>query len=113
VIFAAAGTQWWCPAFLKPLRLLGQRSYEVYLTHMFVLFVFLHVFLALNSPMWLVPFYFLLSIIVATLLGDLVARFYSDPVNAALRQRWGEGKLGSALAAASGQPPEAELPAAK
>jgi peptidoglycan/LPS O-acetylase OafA/YrhL len=76
---------------------LGQRSYEVYLTHMFVVFAFLHLFLALNKPMWLVPLYFILSIVVATLLGDLVARLYSDRMNAFLRQRWGEGKLGSAI----------------
>jgi peptidoglycan/LPS O-acetylase OafA/YrhL len=113
VIIAAAGTQWQCPAFLRPLRLLGRRSYEVYLTHMFVLFAFLHVFLALNSPMWLVPLYFILSIVVATLLGDLVARLYSDRVNAALRQRWGDGKLGSALAAGGSTPSETELPVGK
>jgi peptidoglycan/LPS O-acetylase OafA/YrhL len=97
VIIAAAGTQWKCPAFLRPLRLLGQRSYEVYLTHMFVLFAFLHVFLAMNKPMWLVPVYFVFAIVVATILGDLVARVYSDRMNAWLRRLWGEGKLGSAI----------------
>jgi peptidoglycan/LPS O-acetylase OafA/YrhL len=97
VIIAAAGTQWKCPAFLRPLRLLGRRSYEVYLTHMFVLFAFLHVFLALNKPMWFVPLYFVFAIVVATLLGDLVARLYSDRVNAWLRRVWGEGKLGAAI----------------
>ena len=97
VIIAAARTQWQCPVFLRPLRRLGQRSYEVYLTHMFVVFAFLHLFLALNKPMWLVPFYFLFTIVVAALLGDLVASFYSDRMNAFLRQAWGEGKLGSAI----------------
>jgi peptidoglycan/LPS O-acetylase OafA/YrhL len=97
VTIAAAGTRWQCPAFLRPLRLLGRRSYEVYLTHMFVVFAFLHLFLAMNKPMWLIPLYFLLAIVVATSLGDIVARFYTDPVNGSLRQRWGEGKLGSAI----------------
>lgn len=97
VIIAAAQTQWRYPGVLRPLRWLGQRSYEVYLTHMFVVFAFLHLFLALNKPMWLVPLYFILSIVVATILGDLVARLYSDRMNAFLRQGWGEGKLGSAI----------------
>jgi peptidoglycan/LPS O-acetylase OafA/YrhL len=97
VIIAAAQTRWECPRFLRPFRLLGRRSYEVYLTHMFVVFAFLHLFLAMGKPMWLVPVYFIATIIVATLVGDLVATFYSDRVNTALRQHWGEGKLGSAL----------------
>jgi peptidoglycan/LPS O-acetylase OafA/YrhL len=97
VILAAAQTRWECPAFLRPFRLLGRRSYEVYLTHMFVVFGFLHIFLAVGKPMWLVPVYFIATIIVATVLGDLVARLYSDRMNATLRARWGEGKLGSAI----------------
>jgi|SRR5579863_634334 len=97
VIIAAAQTQWRCPDVLRPLRRLGQRSYEVYLTHMFVVFAFLHLFWVLNKPMWFVPLYFVLSIVVAALLGDSVARLYSDRMNAFLRQRWGEGKLGSAI----------------
>jgi peptidoglycan/LPS O-acetylase OafA/YrhL len=97
VIIAAAQTRWECPRFLRSFRLLGRRSYEVYLTHMFVVFAFLHFFLAMGKPMWLVPVYFIATIIVATLVGDLVATFYSDRANSALRQHWGEGKLGSAL----------------
>ena len=97
VIIASAHTQWRCPSFLKPFLRLGQRSYEVYLTHMFVVFAFFHLFLALGKPMWFVPLFFLLTIVVATVVGDLVARLYSDRVNVLLRARWGEGKLGSAL----------------
>ena len=111
LIIAAARTQWQCPSLLKPVLRLGQRSYEVYLTHMFVVFAFFHAFLALGKPMWFVPIFFLLTIIVATVLGDLVARLYSDPLNVKLRRQWGEGKLGSALEAS---PSAADaLPAAK
>jgi peptidoglycan/LPS O-acetylase OafA/YrhL len=97
VIIASARTQWECPAVLRPFRRMGQRSYEVYLTHMFVVFGFLHVFLAIGKPMWFVPVFFIATIIVATILGDLVASLYSDRMNATLRRQWGEGKLGSAL----------------
>jgi peptidoglycan/LPS O-acetylase OafA/YrhL len=97
LILVSAHTQWKCPAILRPFRRLGQRSYEVYLTHMFAVFAFFHVSLALGKPMWFVPLYFLLTIAVATLLGDFVASFYSDRMNAKLRRRWGEGKLGSAF----------------
>ncbi len=113
VIVAAAHTQWRCPAVLLPLRRMGQRSYEVYLTHMFVVFAFLHLFFALNRPMWFVPIYFLLAIFVATLLGDCVARAYSDRMNGFLRQRWGEGKLGSAVERTARPHPTTEIPVAK
>jgi peptidoglycan/LPS O-acetylase OafA/YrhL len=112
LIVAAARTQWQCPSFLKPVLRLGQRSYEVYLTHMFVVFAFFHAFLALGKPMWFVPLFFLLTIIVATLLGDLVASFYSDPMNAKLRRHWGGGKLGSALEPDTAPPGNGALPAA-
>ncbi len=45
VITAAAQTEWRGPRVLAPFLLLGQRSYEVYLTHMFVVFALLHIFL--------------------------------------------------------------------
>jgi peptidoglycan/LPS O-acetylase OafA/YrhL len=112
LIIAAARTQWQCPPFLRPVLRLGQRSYEVYLTHMFVVFAFFHIFLGLGKPMWFVPVFFLLTIIVATLLGDVVASFYSDRMNATLRRLWGEGKLGSALEADAAPPRDAVLPAA-
>jgi hypothetical protein len=80
---------------------------------MFVVFAFLHLFLAMNKPMWCVPLYFLLAIVVATSLGDLVARFYTDPVNDSLRQRWGEGKLGSAIKAEETPSSAGEVPVAR
>ena len=73
------------PSFLTPLLKLGQRSYEVYLTHVFVIFAFLAVFLRLNRPIVLVPAYFLIAIIVSGILGEAVAQFYSEPANRWLR----------------------------
>ncbi len=113
VIIAAAHTQWRCPNVLLPFRRMGQRSYEVYLTHMFVVFAFFHLFLALGKPMWFVPLFFLFTIVVATVLGDLVAGFYSDRMNATLRARWGEGKLGSAIETEPSVPATDAIPASK
>jgi peptidoglycan/LPS O-acetylase OafA/YrhL len=78
---ASSASEWRAPRLLAPLLNLGQRSYEVYLTHVFVIFVFLAVFLRLNKPIVLVPAYFTASIIVSALLGEGVARFYSEPAN--------------------------------
>ena len=97
VIAAAAQTHWRGPRVFTPFLILGQRSYEIYLTHMFVVFAFFHLFLMAGKPMRAVPALFATVILFAVLLGELVARFYSEPMNRWLRNRWGDGpeKLGS------------------
>ena len=99
VIVAAAETRWNSPGALAPFLLLGRRSYEIYLTHMFVVFALLHIFLAAGKPMIGVPVFFLGVILLGAGLGEFVARFYSEPMNRWLRRRLGDGpeKLGSVV----------------
>jgi len=85
VITAAAQSQWTAPGILLPVTRLGQRSYEIYLTHMFVVFVLFGLF---KSP---VTVLFMATILISALLGEAVARFYSEPVNRWLRT--GRGKV--------------------
>jgi peptidoglycan/LPS O-acetylase OafA/YrhL len=87
IMIAAAQTQWRSPRIVKPLLMAGQRSYEVYLTHMFVVFVFFDWFVTRGKPMAAVPWLFVVAIIVAVVLGDAVGRFYSEPMNQYLRSR--------------------------
>jgi peptidoglycan/LPS O-acetylase OafA/YrhL len=97
VIVLAAHTRWRSPRVLAPLLLAGQRSYEIYLTHMFVVIVLAEVFVTIGKPMWAAPLFFLGVLLVGWLLGDVVARFYSEPMNRWLRDRWHDGarSLGS------------------
>ena len=71
-----------------PLRLLGRCSYEVYLTHMFVV---LSAIAAapkdLVHSVW-VPAWYAGVVCASGALGWAVARFYSEPLNRALRRRW-------------------------
>lgn len=99
VIVAASQSQWKAPRLLSPLLDLGQRSYEVYLTHMFVVLTLFGVFLKVGRPMPLVPVLFVTTVFLAALLGDAVARFYSEPINRRLRQRWADGdaQIGAAV----------------
>jgi peptidoglycan/LPS O-acetylase OafA/YrhL len=101
VITAGAGTQWRSPRIAVPLLSLGRHSYEIYLTHMFVVFVLYDVFVSAGSPLRGVPALFAGIIVAAGLLGALVARCYSEPVNRRLRSYWGEGadRLGSVVGA--------------
>jgi peptidoglycan/LPS O-acetylase OafA/YrhL len=91
VIAASAQGQWKAPRVLFPLTRLGQRSYEVYLTHMFVVFALFGIFRSSGARVGAVPLLFIAVILIAAVLGELVARFYSEPVNLRLRQRWRDG----------------------
>jgi peptidoglycan/LPS O-acetylase OafA/YrhL len=88
-------------AVIRPLIWLGQRSYEIYLTHMFVVIGFFVLFTKLGRPLNGVPILFVAVVLAAALLGDLVARSYSEPMNRLLRKRWGEtsNKFGSVIEA--------------
>jgi peptidoglycan/LPS O-acetylase OafA/YrhL len=99
VIAAVAQSRWTSPRVLFPLVRLGQRSYEVYLTHMFVVFALFGLFEAAGEPRLVVPILFIAVIVVSSLLGELVARFYSEPMNRLLRIHWREGpdRLGSVI----------------
>ncbi len=88
LIAAAVQTSWKPPRLLMPVLDLGQRSYEIYLTHMFVVFALFRLFLFAGCPKAAIPLLFLAVIIVSTFLGDLVARAFSEPVNRLIRSRW-------------------------
>jgi peptidoglycan/LPS O-acetylase OafA/YrhL len=87
LIAVSAQTQWRSPYLVRSLRLLGARSYEVYLTHEFVVIGLSSAFIAVGAPLGAVPVLFVASIVVAGLLGELVGRYYSEPTNRWLRAR--------------------------
>ena len=89
IIAAAAQSRWRSPRIISPLVKLGQRSYEVYLTHMFVVFTVFHLFVATGESLRTVPILFVGVILTSSLLGTVVARFYSEPMNRRLRRCWG------------------------
>ncbi|HEX4025043.1 MAG TPA: acyltransferase [Steroidobacteraceae bacterium] len=74
---------------MRPLLLLGRRSYEIYLTHMFVVFTLFGWFVRAGEPIRAVPLLFVAVILIAAALGEVVARLYSEPMNRLLRGRLG------------------------
>lgn len=88
IIVAAAQSHWQAPSFLSPLINLGQRSYEVYLTHMFVVFAMFGIFLAAGQPMSAVIPLFLIVTATSAVLGEIVARLFSEPLNRLIRARF-------------------------
>lgn len=103
LIAVAAQTGWRSPRVFAPLLRAGQRSYEIYLTHMFVVIALAGAFAGTGSAMWAVPLFFVGVLVIAGLLGEAVARIYSEPMNRWLRGRWNDGaaSIGSVLEPAS------------
>lgn len=87
-IAAAAQSHWKAPRILAAFLVLGQRSYEIYLTHMFAVLALFAAFTHFAKPLRWVPMLFLASIAVAGVLGWLVAVTYAEPMNLWLRKRF-------------------------
>jgi len=86
VIAAAAMSGWRAPRVLAPVLQMGQRSYEIYLTHMFVVIGAFFLFDAGGKPLRAVWWVFAAVIVVATLLGWVVSVGFSEPMNRWLRR---------------------------
>ena len=87
VIAVAAQTRWKTPRVVLPFITAGRRSYEIYLTHMFVIFALFGVFKSAGRPLGAVPMLFIGVIVISGLLGAFVARVFSEPMNCLLRLR--------------------------
>ena len=70
------------------LRAMGRLSYEIYLTHMFVVFGLVALWRMagedLRSGFW----WYLPLVLLCWAVGQLVARFFSEPCDRALRRKW-------------------------
>jgi peptidoglycan/LPS O-acetylase OafA/YrhL len=80
----AAKTLFRSTAFL---RWFGRNSYEVYLTHMLVVWPIVILFFHFHQSINTAPLWFLAATALAGALGYAVARFYSEPLNHWLRMR--------------------------
>jgi peptidoglycan/LPS O-acetylase OafA/YrhL len=66
---------------------------------MFVVVALAAGFVATGTAMWAVPLFFIGVLVIAGLLGEVVARLYSEPMKRWLRGRWNDGaaRMGSVL----------------
>lgn len=99
VIAAAAGSGWRAPRVLAPLLMLGRLSYEIYLTHIFVVMGLFSVFLHAGKPMRGVVLLFASVILSACVVGLLVSKLYTEPLNLWIRARAGKASREAQTAA--------------
>jgi peptidoglycan/LPS O-acetylase OafA/YrhL len=85
---AGTGRGWADARALAPLRWAGRHSYELYLFHIIVLATMRELVpRAQMSVDWKLPG-LLLFIVASACVAALVARYFSEPINAALRVRF-------------------------
>ena len=89
VIATSAQTNWKGPRVMRPLLKLGQRSYEVYLSHMFIVFGLFQLFILDGKTLRAVPVLFVSVVVISALFGGVVGKYYSEPMNRLIRQRLG------------------------
>jgi peptidoglycan/LPS O-acetylase OafA/YrhL len=75
----SAGTTW--------LRMIGRRSYEIYLFHMPVVLAAIWLFNRLQPRTRMIPIWYVSMLLASLLLGFLVYGLYSEPLNRRLRSR--------------------------
>jgi peptidoglycan/LPS O-acetylase OafA/YrhL len=80
VLRGIEGSRW-----TAPVRWFGRHSYEVYLTHEFV--VIWTVLLYVRWQHGPLPLWFVAILVLSAALGALVARYFTEPLNARLRSR--------------------------
>lgn len=83
------------------LRWYGRNSYEVYLTHMLVVWPIVMLYWHLHQGVRMTPFWFIAATALAGGLGYAVARFYSDPANQKLRLKFRRPELAAAASTPS------------
>ena len=81
------------------LRWFGRNSYEVYLTHMLVIWPMVGIFYRLHQSMNIAPVWFVAITAMTGLLGYAIARLYSEPLNKSLRRKLLPQRIPSASAA--------------
>ena len=83
------------------LRWYGRNSYEVYLTHMLVVWPMVILYWHLHQGVRMAPLWFIAATALAGGLGYAVARFYSEPLNQKLRWKLRRPALKAAATVAS------------
>jgi peptidoglycan/LPS O-acetylase OafA/YrhL len=75
------------------IRFLGRNSYEIYLTHMFVVYLFVRLYDALKlSGEWAWMLY-VMVLVFSGILGYTVAQYFSNPLNILVRDKLNSSNL--------------------
>ena len=75
-------------AIISPLRNYGKLSYEIYLTHSFVVITGVSLYRDYKISLDYAPIWLIGIIVLSGVLGHIVEQYFSSPANTFIRQRW-------------------------
>jgi peptidoglycan/LPS O-acetylase OafA/YrhL len=73
------------------IRLIGRCSYEIYLTHMFVVLGLMNLIKGTQLSSAMILLWYSIMLLLSLVLGHLTFHYYSEPMNRLLRQRFTGG----------------------
>lgn len=71
----------------------GRNSYEIYLVHSFIVIIAANILYSSNQPTWLISIEYLFIVLISGLLGQAITKYYSEPLNQQLRNKFDTWKL--------------------
>jgi len=70
------------------LQWIGRSSYEIYLVHMFAVLGLMQLFKAMAPSVTSIPWWYTAMLLASILFGYALSRWFSEPMNRVLRNRW-------------------------
>ena len=67
------------------IRWFGRNSYEIYLTHSFVVLLSANILYRSGQSIWLTILEYIIIVLCSGLVGQLIASYYSEPLNRYIR----------------------------
>lgn len=68
--------------WLKPIRFFGKNSYEIYLTHMFIILLAMHVVFHSTTAIFIE---YAAILVLCAIVGQIVSHYFSEPMNKRIR----------------------------
>jgi peptidoglycan/LPS O-acetylase OafA/YrhL len=88
LLIAVQGLRADAPRSLQWLCSMGRLSYEIYLTHMFIVFAAVALYRQVQADPWFGFLWYVPTVLLCWVLGSALSRGFSIPSDRALRARW-------------------------
>jgi peptidoglycan/LPS O-acetylase OafA/YrhL len=74
---------------MAPFRWLGRNSYEIYLTHSFIIILLASFLFNAKQSTSIIIILYAITIILSGILGQLISTYFSEPLNRFIRSKTG------------------------
>lgn len=72
---------------MAPFRWLGRNSYEIYLSHSFIIIMLAGILFNSTQSTFIIIFWYAITILLSGILGQLISTYFSEPLNKFIRAK--------------------------